>query len=58
MESITSVKSVACGTEHTVAMTEAGLVYSWGQGEGGLLGHGNTASVKKPKVIESLRGEN
>lgn len=32
-----------------------GLVYSWGQGEGGLLGHGTTNTQQTPKVIEALR---
>jgi alpha-tubulin suppressor-like RCC1 family protein len=39
---LTGVQQVACGSEHTVAVNGDGLVYSWGQGEGGLLGHGDS----------------
>ena len=30
-------------------------MFSWGQGEGGLLGHGDTRSYATPKLIEGLR---
>lgn len=30
-------------------------MYSWGQGEGGLLGHGDTKSHAEPKLIQSLK---
>ena len=48
------VNKVSCGTEHTIALTFEGKLYSWGQGEGGLLGHGNTENCYEPKRIESL----
>jgi len=38
-----------------VALDSHGNVYSWGQGEGGLLGHGDTKSQNSPKIIECLR---
>ena len=34
------VKSVACGTEHTCATTEAGNTYAWGNTQNGRLGFG------------------
>lgn len=34
------VALLACGWRHTVAVTEAGEVYSWGRGVNGQLGHG------------------
>lgn len=37
-------------------MTAQGQVYSWGQGEGGLLGHGNSISQPTPKKIDALDG--
>jgi alpha-tubulin suppressor-like RCC1 family protein len=52
---IDDVAQVSCGSEHTVALTSSGLVYSWGQGEGGLLGHGDTQNRAKPTIIEGLR---
>ena len=52
---LSNVKKVSCGTEHTVALDMSGKLYSWGQGEGGLLGHGDLNSVGTPKLIEELR---
>lgn len=37
---------------HTLALTEDGLVYSWGDGDYGKLGHGNNATHKQPKQIK------
>lgn len=45
------ILSVACGTQHTVAVTEEGDVYSWGRGRSGALGHGNRDDVSTPKKI-------
>ena len=45
---------VACGFQHTVAVTENGDVYSWGFGKNGALGHGNWDLNDKPKKIEGL----
>lgn len=36
---------------HTLALTEDGLVYSWGDGDYGKLGHGNCSTHKQPKLI-------
>ena len=36
-------------------MTKAGFVYSWGNGEDGLLGHGDIYIQNQPKRIEALR---
>lgn len=33
------VKHVSCGSTHTLAITNEGFVYSWGQGLNGKLGH-------------------
>ena len=32
-------------------------VYSWGSGDKGKLGHGNTSDQRTPKLVESLRGK-
>ena len=47
------VKSVACGTAHTAAMTVSGDVYSWGKHDDGRLGFEATADqlrVRLPRV--------
>ena len=48
------VKQICCGGQHASALTEALQVYTWGRGTFGRLGHGNTARIKQPKLIESL----
>lgn len=54
---ISGIGSVACGSAHTLALAADGkTVWSFGAGDAGKLGHGDTASVFKPKVIESLQG--
>jgi len=37
-----SFKQVACGTDHTVALSSSGEVYTWGWGKEGALGHGTS----------------
>lgn len=40
------------GTDgHTLALTDRGLVYSWGDGDYGKLGHGNVTTRKLPEQI-------
>lgn len=36
---------------HTLALTKHGMVYSWGDGDYGKLGHGNCATHKQPERI-------
>ena len=38
-----SVVSLAAGEFHSVALTDAGLVYTWGAGGEGQLGHGKVS---------------
>eukprot|EP00639_Heterosigma_akashiwo_P016685 CAMPEP_0206393448 /NCGR_PEP_ID=MMETSP0294-20121207/20727_1 /ASSEMBLY_ACC=CAM_ASM_000327 /TAXON_ID=39354 /ORGANISM="Heterosigma akashiwo, Strain CCMP2393" /LENGTH=253 /DNA_ID=CAMNT_0053847053 /DNA_START=168 /DNA_END=925 /DNA_ORIENTATION=- len=46
------VRQVACGSGHTVVLTEEGAVYTWGRGDDGRLGHGD----KVPRLVEALAG--
>lgn len=46
--------SVACGTHHVLAISDSGSMWSWGNGEAGQLGHGNTHSLPRPKQIVTL----
>ena len=48
------VRDVGCGSEHSLALLHSGRLYTWGQGEGGLLGHGDTVSRGAPKLVERL----
>ena len=49
------VTTVACGSSHTLAVTRAGAVFSWGSGAFGRLGHGSDADVRIPRQIEFKR---
>lgn len=45
------VCSVACGSEHTLALTENGLCFSWGKGKYGALGNGQSNDQFEPNHI-------
>uniref|UniRef100_A0A2C9K806 HECT-type E3 ubiquitin transferase n=1 Tax=Biomphalaria glabrata TaxID=6526 RepID=A0A2C9K806_BIOGL len=53
------VIDVACGSgdAQTLAVTDTGTVYSWGDGDYGKLGRGGSDGCKTPKVIEKLMGQ-
>jgi alpha-tubulin suppressor-like RCC1 family protein len=54
---ISNVGGVACGSAHTLAVSVDGkTVWSFGGGDNGKLGHGDTSQVYRPKVIEALQG--
>lgn len=40
--------------KHYLALSSDGEVYSWGNGEGGRLGHGDPLSREEPTLIISL----
>ena len=42
---------------HSLAVTDCGEVFSWGDGDYGKLGHGNNDRQKRPKQIMALQGE-
>nr|GEV43395.1 PH, RCC1 and FYVE domains-containing protein 1 [Tanacetum cinerariifolium] len=55
------VKSIACGTWHTAAVvrilkssTPAGKLFTWGDGDKGRLGHGNSETKDKPTCVMQL----
>ncbi|GAM26989.1 hypothetical protein SAMD00019534_101640, partial [Acytostelium subglobosum LB1] len=48
------IVQVSAGGAHSLALTDDGKVYSWGCGDNGKLGHGNTAGENIPKLIESI----
>jgi hypothetical protein len=51
------VISVSCGSEHSVALTERQQVYSWGQGEGGLLGLTHLESQHTPQEVVEMSSQ-
>lgn len=49
------VIQVACGTNHALALTNNGELYSWGSNGEGQLGLGSdTKNEIKPKIVSSL----
>lgn len=48
---LNSVKMVAIGLEHCLAITIDGQMYSWGNGEKGQLGSGNLQVVMNPQPV-------
>lgn len=50
--------ATSCGSDgHSMALTETGEVFSWGDGDFGKLGHGSSERQRRPKQIEALQGE-
>ena len=48
------VAIVDAGCEHSVAISTKGELFTWGHGDSGRLGHGDSASERTPKRVESL----
>ncbi|GAA0165556.1 guanyl-nucleotide exchange factor [Lithospermum erythrorhizon] len=48
--------SVSCGADHTIAYSDSRLqIYSWGWGDFGRLGHGNSSDLFSPMPIKALQ---
>lgn len=51
------ISSITCGADHTTARSDTSLtVYSWGWGDFGRLGHGNSSDLFMPQPIKGLQG--
>ncbi|GJV59803.1 PH, RCC1 and FYVE domains-containing protein 1 isoform X1 [Tanacetum coccineum] len=50
------ISSVSCGPWHTAAITSEGILFTFGDGTFGALGHGDTSSTYCPKIVEALKG--
>uniref|UniRef100_A0A2H8TU70 HECT-type E3 ubiquitin transferase n=1 Tax=Melanaphis sacchari TaxID=742174 RepID=A0A2H8TU70_9HEMI len=46
--------AVHSGGKHAIALSLDGKILSWGDGEDGKLGHGDTLTLDTPKLIDSL----
>lgn len=52
------VIQVECGAQFSLALTRDGEVWTWGKGDYFRLGHGCDGHVRKPTLVEALRGHN
>ncbi|XXG87075.1 hypothetical protein AAC387_Pa11g1857 [Persea americana] len=51
------IVSITCGADHTIAYSKSQMqVYSWGWGDFGRLGHGNSSDLFTPLPIKALLG--
>ena len=46
-----TVIDIAVGSAHSAAIVSEGDLYTWGLGEYGRLGHGDTETQLKPKMV-------
>jgi len=51
------VTQIECGAQFSLALSRSGQVWTWGKGDYFRLGHGNDQHIRKPAVVESLRGK-
>ena len=52
------VTDIACGSRHTAVVTDRGCLYTWGDKENGVAGHGDTEGHQyTPKLLERLNGK-
>ena len=51
------VARIALGWRHALALTHAGLAYSWGGGARGQTGHGGREDTPSPRLVEALARE-
>ena len=45
------ITQVACGAEHTLALSENGICFAWGKGTHGALGNGRSDSQYEPVLV-------
>ncbi|CAI5713012.1 unnamed protein product [Peronospora effusa] len=53
----TTIALITCGAQHSLAITDAGELYTWGSGEDGRLGHGDMRDRAVPRKVMSLLRE-
>jgi alpha-tubulin suppressor-like RCC1 family protein len=57
VENLQGIVKVACGSSHTLAISESGQAYSWGLGFSGALGTGESSIQDKPRMITAIHSQ-
>lgn len=52
------IAKVACGGVHSVALSSSGVVYTWGGGASGRLGHGSDQNSETPMQVTYFMEKN
>lgn len=55
-EEASRIIDIAAGGKHSMVLTGAGLLYTFGFGDQGQLGHRDTDNQKKPKLVDDFEG--
>ena len=53
----TRLDHIAVGYGHTLALADEGMVFSWGVGSKGQLGHGDRETRRTPLLVEAIKGK-
>ena len=48
------IRDIACGSSHSACITSNGELYTWGQGDNGRLGHGDSTTQLRPKLVRII----
>lgn len=51
------VTQIECGAQFSLALTKYGQVWTWGKGDYFRLGHNDDRHVRKPTLVEALKGK-
>lgn len=50
------IRNISCAEHHAAAASESGVLYTWGKGQNGRLGHGSSENELFPKPVDALVG--
>lgn len=56
-EKCVDMVDISCGSSHSLAIDRHGSPFSWGNGQGGRLGHNSEVGENQPRKIEALEGK-
>jgi len=54
---LSRISKVSCGLQHCGALSDIGMVFTWGNGADGALGHGDREHVSAPRLVAALSAQ-